>query len=210
MGRPAKGNTRRKIIHAAERLFAKKGYDGTSMADIARSARINKPLIYYYFKSKEALKEELFKHTIQTGLTLFGETFDSIQADGGDEAIHHELEKMIHFIDNHKEIVKIMLAESLKDKDPHNSLLAYADIMINHEIQGIKHRIREHHPGQRLDDQYLQIHEFFTGFIPMIMFVVLKDKWGAYFGCDQRKLLQDFLRAFANTHMVSHKSGFIE
>ena len=117
---------------------------------------------------------------------------------------------MIRFIDTNKEIVKIMLMESLKEKDPDNSLLAYADILINHEIEGIKQRIQEHHPDLEVDDQYLQIHEFFTGFIPVIMFVVLKEKWGAYFNCDSEKLLRGFLRAFANTHMVSHKSGFIK
>jgi AcrR family transcriptional regulator len=210
MGRPAKGNTRQKIMRAAERLFAKKGYDGTSMEDIARSAKINKPLIYYYFKSKIAIKEEIFKHTIDKGLTLIGQTFDAIQIDEGDEGLTMELEKMISFISGHKEIVKIMLMESMKEKDAHHSLLTYADILINHEIEGIKQRIRQHHPDIMVDDQYLQIHEFFTGFIPVIMFVVLREKFAAYFHCDQEKLLRDFLKAFLKSHMASHKNGFIE
>jgi AcrR family transcriptional regulator len=49
------------IIETAERLFAKKGFDGTSVRDIAEEAGINVAMISYYFGSKEKLMEAIFE-----------------------------------------------------------------------------------------------------------------------------------------------------
>ena len=43
---------RRKLIEAATQEFAAQGYDGASLARIARLAGLSKPAIYYYFEDK--------------------------------------------------------------------------------------------------------------------------------------------------------------
>src|SRR5438067_884041 len=48
------------ILTKAEELFAAKGYDGTSVRDIADVAGVNLAMISYYFGSKEKLMEALF------------------------------------------------------------------------------------------------------------------------------------------------------
>lgn len=53
------------ILDKAELLFAEKGFDGTTVRDIANSAGINVAMISYYFGSKEKLMEALFKHRMQ-------------------------------------------------------------------------------------------------------------------------------------------------
>jgi AcrR family transcriptional regulator len=50
------------IINTAEKLFAEKGFDGTSVRDIAQEAGINIAMISYYFGSKEKLMEALFEN----------------------------------------------------------------------------------------------------------------------------------------------------
>ena len=52
------------IIETAEELFADRGYDGTSVRDIADVAGVNVAMISYYFGSKEKLMEALFEHRI--------------------------------------------------------------------------------------------------------------------------------------------------
>lgn len=47
------------ILQVAEELFAEKGFDGTSIRDIAKKANINIAMISYYFGSKEKLLESL-------------------------------------------------------------------------------------------------------------------------------------------------------
>ncbi len=49
------------IIRTAEKLFACKGYDGTSVRDIAEEAGVNVAMISYYFGSKEKLMQALFQ-----------------------------------------------------------------------------------------------------------------------------------------------------
>lgn len=43
------------IIRAAEKAFFERGYDNVTMDEIAERAEVNKALLYYYFKNKEAL-----------------------------------------------------------------------------------------------------------------------------------------------------------
>lgn len=50
------------IIQTAERLFSNKGYEGTSVRDIAEEAGVNLAMISYYFGSKEKLMEALFNY----------------------------------------------------------------------------------------------------------------------------------------------------
>ena len=48
------------ILYKAEELFAQKGYDGSTVRDIALAAGVNLAMISYYFGSKEKLIETLF------------------------------------------------------------------------------------------------------------------------------------------------------
>jgi len=50
------------IMDAAEKLFAAKGFEGTSVRDIAEAAGVNLAMISYYFGSKEKLMEAMFTH----------------------------------------------------------------------------------------------------------------------------------------------------
>ena len=50
------------IIEAAEKLFASKGFNGTSVRDIAEAAGVNLAMISYYFGSKEKLFETMFAY----------------------------------------------------------------------------------------------------------------------------------------------------
>jgi len=46
---------RDKILKNAARLFAKKGYENVSLAEIAAKLMLNKATLYYYFKSKDEI-----------------------------------------------------------------------------------------------------------------------------------------------------------
>ncbi len=49
----------RRIESAARRLFASRGYAGTSMAEIAASAGVSKATVFHHYRSKRALYEAL-------------------------------------------------------------------------------------------------------------------------------------------------------
>jgi len=51
---------RRRILHAAVRVFAEKGYHGCRIADVARAAGVAYGLVYHYFQNKDELLESVF------------------------------------------------------------------------------------------------------------------------------------------------------
>ncbi|MFH1240782.1 MAG: TetR/AcrR family transcriptional regulator [Pseudomonadota bacterium] len=49
------GTARARLLEAGINLFAEKGYAGTSVREIVSRAGVTKPVLYYYFKSKEGM-----------------------------------------------------------------------------------------------------------------------------------------------------------
>lgn len=60
-------STKEIIEREAIALFSEKGYDATSMREIAGAAGVTKPVLYYYFDNKE----NLCHHVISSGLDDF-------------------------------------------------------------------------------------------------------------------------------------------
>lgn len=58
--REIREETRSKIIHAAMLYFARNGFAGTKISDLARHIGIGQGTLYIYFKSKEELFHEIF------------------------------------------------------------------------------------------------------------------------------------------------------
>ena len=105
------------IILTAERLFANKGFDGTSVRDIADEAGVNIAMISYYFGSKEKLMEAIFEerigHVQMRVVSLLNDTSLS------------PIEKVNILIDEHIERVmqkqhfsRLMLCELVTNKNP--------------------------------------------------------------------------------------------
>jgi len=59
------GEARERILVAAELLFARQGVDKTSTRDITTEAGVNVASVNYYFRSKEALAEEIYMRLAQ-------------------------------------------------------------------------------------------------------------------------------------------------
>jgi TetR/AcrR family transcriptional repressor of mexJK operon len=54
---------RKALLLAATEIFLDKGYDGTSMDDVAAKASVSKPTVYKYFSDKERLYAEIVRAT---------------------------------------------------------------------------------------------------------------------------------------------------
>ncbi len=70
---------RREILDAARRLFAKEGYDGVSMRDIAAAIEYSPATIYLHFADKRDLFDCLCRET----LTSIGDMLEPIISGGG-------------------------------------------------------------------------------------------------------------------------------
>ena len=102
------------ILSVAEKLFAEKGFDGTSVRDISKIADINVAMISYYFGSKEKLLESLILFRVQDLKikieNLFNEDLNPF------EKIEKFIEFYIQKIDSNRYMYKIMHFEIASKK----------------------------------------------------------------------------------------------
>jgi AcrR family transcriptional regulator len=68
-----KTDKREHILQVAEQLFSDKGFDGTSVRDIAEQANVNLAMISYYFGSKEKLLKSLIEERFSATTRLLEE-----------------------------------------------------------------------------------------------------------------------------------------
>ena len=111
---------------------------------------------------------------------------------------------MIDYLSKKDKILSILVMESLKNTTKDNfSLFRCADMVMNSELAVKMHELNKNQLKNFDKDEFL-VHEFFTGFIPIVFFSIYKKKWAEYFQCDQKKLLKLFTKVFINSHMNSH------
>jgi AcrR family transcriptional regulator len=68
---PNEFNPKLYIKQQATKLFAEKGYYGTSIKEIAEAAMVTKPVVYYHYKSKEGLFRQIIKEGLDTIVTKY-------------------------------------------------------------------------------------------------------------------------------------------
>ena len=94
------------ILQVAEKLFAEKGFDGTSIRDIAKEAKINIAMVSYYFGSKEQLLESIImSRAAGIKLQLDILTLEDLEPL---QKIHKLIELYIDKINSNRCIYKIM------------------------------------------------------------------------------------------------------
>jgi len=94
---PTASETRRRVMDAAEQLFAQRGIDGVSVRDITRAAGVNLAALNYHFGTKHALAAEIFKRCLGPLNTKRLELLDELEKKAGGKPLKLEavLEVMI-------------------------------------------------------------------------------------------------------------------
>jgi TetR/AcrR family transcriptional regulator len=99
------------ILVAAEQLFAKRGYDGVSMQQIASDAGISKANIYHHFKSKDELYLAVLKYALQDMHELLAQ-LQHIDGTSIEQLAHFSSEHLKH-INANSSISRLILREML-------------------------------------------------------------------------------------------------
>lgn len=92
--------TRDRILDAAERLFAQKGYDATTLRDIAAQVAIQNPSLYKHFESKAAIYAAVLDRAVRPLLDEFWDT-------------EQEIEKVVSHLAARPTVCKLLLRETL-------------------------------------------------------------------------------------------------
>jgi TetR/AcrR family fatty acid metabolism transcriptional regulator len=72
-GKRANGDKRDRILDAATKVFAKKGFHATRVSEVAKAAGVADGTIYLYFKSKDELLVSLFEDRVEKLLSYMKE-----------------------------------------------------------------------------------------------------------------------------------------
>jgi AcrR family transcriptional regulator len=201
-----KENARKKIMKVATSLFAKKGFDAATVDEIALKAKVNKALIYYYFKNKDDLLTKIFDGFMEEGLVRFQELFAKIKSKEDFDSRSRVVEIMrilLDFMMENEELLKIMLMESIKGKrDPFLEIIKRQS---GRELVGLLDEARS--KGVTLDENITQmwVTEFFTGSVPMMIYIIYRNRWAKYFDVDKEVLDEMFINAFGETHIGHHR-----
>lgn len=103
--------SRQRILDAARAEFAEKGFDGARVDGIAKRAEVNKALIYYYFKSKDELLQELLRTFLEERRTRRPTTVtDPNLVDLPSQIAQFD----VQFLFERRDILRIALMEDLK------------------------------------------------------------------------------------------------
>ena len=102
-------NPRQRILDAAIRLFARRGYAGTGVREIAREAGVNGAMINYYFGSKP----ELLKAIMSSFFDRFSEVIAEVLTH--DEPLEGRLRRILRgaigLFRSHTELARVALLE---------------------------------------------------------------------------------------------------
>lgn len=107
-------DTREKILIEASRLFARRGYFGTSTRDIARSVGIRQPSLFHHFSTKLEIMEELLRYDLQWAVET-AEKWAASSLTAGERLYHYIYEDMQHVIRSPYSIQGLYSNEMMED-----------------------------------------------------------------------------------------------
>lgn len=104
--------TRRRILQAAIRLFAKHGFHAVSVDQIVGLARVNKRMVYHYFGSKDALFESALSEVYKRIEAI---EFHAVEQGASPrEKLSRLLESYFAFLDEEPEFTRLLQWENLE------------------------------------------------------------------------------------------------
>jgi AcrR family transcriptional regulator len=105
----AAAEPRRRILDVARDVFAREGYAGARVDDIARRAGINKAMLYYHVGDKDALYAAVFSETMAEGQTRLEAA--AAAAHGPEERFRAVIGAMAQMATEHPHFAPLLLRE---------------------------------------------------------------------------------------------------
>ena len=104
---------RAQVLRHAKRIFARKGYHRTNIADIVSRARIARGTFYLYFENKKDLFEELLQQVLnELAIRIMRLRLGPDQPSPTDQ-LRNNLRRVLEFVLTERDLTDILLSHSL-------------------------------------------------------------------------------------------------
>lgn len=160
--------TKESILSAAKSEFICHGYEAARMRSIAEKAKVNKGLLHYYFKTKEALVTEIFSETFNDLFKDLNRVFTSEK--GIFLKIEESVEVYIDFTARNQDIPFFMISEM--SRDPKQHIARMKKVGLKPPFKEMAKSIAESR-AQGLIRQDIEPKQFVLNMISLVMFPVV-------------------------------------
>ena len=121
------GRTKAAILRAAEDLFARRGFDRTSLQQIGETAGVARSTPAYFFKTKQQLYDAVLKKALERGQAAIRPAFEAaLTAPSPEDALDTFVADVLAFLAHDKNFVLIMQREALAPQASLTALLSGA------------------------------------------------------------------------------------
>jgi TetR/AcrR family transcriptional regulator len=166
-------SSRQRILEVSTKLFAKHGFDGVAMRNIATASEITLPAIYHHFGNKE----ELFK-AVETEMysSHAKSLLDQLQADlSPEERLRNFVQVMFEHLESNPDYLKLLQRNLVDGWEENQAFLV--DLSLQNVMDELKTLLNQYSEGVGEGITPIAIFSLILGFITLLPVIRhLKDK----------------------------------
>ncbi|HVM73150.1 MAG TPA: TetR/AcrR family transcriptional regulator [Anaerolineales bacterium] len=187
--------TKEKILTAALDAFATKGFEGTRVDQLAQAAGVNKAMIYYFFGSKEGLFNELFQMEMEQLKQELAEVLENRDARSLEE-MSAATRQFLEYVESKESILRVLMSGAIFHATLQKDLFQLLDLTTAVGIEAAQ-KVGRGSPASKGDEL---LHELFSGLLPIIYFVLLRDGLETYYHWEREALTERFIAGWLKLH----------
>lgn len=180
--------SRQRILDTARGVFAEKGFDGARVDEIALRAGVNKALIYYYFKSKDELLQEILRSFLEARRTSRPKQPSEEGVDLPEQIARFDVD----FLFGQRDILRIAMMEDLRSSKERS---AGNGTILHQWLEGLVEARKEYLEagyGYRYTPRVV-IAMYFFHMLPMVTFCAMGETLAKEIGLDFEAVRKEFL-----------------
>lgn len=186
----------KRILKAAEEVFSEKGYDGSSVSEIATRAGISKTQIFYYFNNKKDLLNELIKDCMSDIKPYKDALWNNVNPDSKSEMLEF-VNSLAKLLESKRDIIRIGLIESFKNTSTDINIFEIFSPIFKDSLL----RFKKENPDNMDEASKIEytMNMTFHVLMPLYSFYILSDKFNNYYNLNSGQSKEIFFKSFSET-----------